>query len=124
MSHCVSFDGWCHYGLRQFKRAIAFYSEALSLDGNLLSSRFDLALILTESKRFSLASREYQQALDLAAPIGPLSRRGFLHVALIDLQHATKASPALAAETAVQRIVESLQAGLEKARAEGAGAAA
>jgi hypothetical protein len=85
-----------------------------------LSSQFDLALILAASKRFGMAVREYDRARERASRIGPLSRRGLLHVALIDLQRAVHAYPEVAAAPEVQGEVGSLKEDLEKARSEAA----
>jgi tetratricopeptide (TPR) repeat protein len=117
----LSMIGWCYYGLRQYKSAVSFYSEALSLDPNLLSSQFDLGLILAAFRRFEVALREYQRGLELAGQLPPACRRGFLHVGLVDLQTTMKASPKVAEAPEVQEAASLLQQALEQAWSERAG---
>jgi len=62
--------------------------EALSLNADLLSSRFDLALALMCAGRYELAVNEYRMGLQLVAKKNKLRQRGVLHVATDDLADA------------------------------------
>jgi len=115
-----SLIGWCYYGLRRYEQALSFYTEALSLNGNLLSSQFDVAVILAASKRCRPALREFERGLDVAASIGALARRGFLHVALVDLETEMRADPAVAQSPEIKVARGKLWDALAKAREEGA----
>lgn len=87
----LSLIGWCYYGLGDYGEAADFYNEALYLDPNLVSSQFDLALILAASNGAAGSLREYQRGVELTKSIGAPGRRGLLQVALIDLQRAIRA---------------------------------
>jgi tetratricopeptide (TPR) repeat protein len=111
--------GWCYYGCGEVEPAIRCVTEALSFDPGAVSSQFDLALLLAASKRFSLSLSEYQRWVELSqSKVKPLSRRGVLHVAAVDLQRARQADPKIRRAPEMKQALDLLQAKLESARVE------
>jgi len=88
----IGLCAWCHFGCDRLDLAIRLYSEALSMDrhGVLKSGQFDLALITTCTRRYSLAKREYQRAIELTYQAHPLLQKGLFSVAISDLKRAMR----------------------------------
>jgi tetratricopeptide (TPR) repeat protein len=90
---------WCQYRLGNFEEAARLGMRTLSRGGEqvsaVISTQFDLALILMCSGRYSLAVREYQRGLEFAQDVHPLRRHSTLGMALRDLQEALRERPKL-----------------------------
>jgi tetratricopeptide (TPR) repeat protein len=113
--------GWCHYGCGRLEPAIRLYSEALSLDrqGTLKSGQFDLALILACAKRYSVASREYERAADLAHQAHPWIQKYLFGVAIEDLKRAMEIRyPEFVSAPEVQACLARLKEEYEKVSAD------
>lgn len=81
--------GWCHYRLSRYDEAVRLIHASLSVDED-PSAQFDLGLVLLASSRLSLASAEYQRAIDLSAKKHVLRQRGLYYIALFDLVEAAR----------------------------------
>lgn len=82
--------GWCHYRLDHYDEAVRLIHASLLVDED-PSAQFDLGLVLLASSRSSLASAEYQRAVDLASKKHVLRQRGLYYIALFDLVEAARA---------------------------------
>jgi tetratricopeptide (TPR) repeat protein len=118
----MSLTGWCHYQLGHYDEAARLFIEALSLNADMVSTQFDLALALMCSERHSLALQEYQRGLELVKGKQVQRRRGLLYVALDDLREAVKAQSALAEVKEVQEGLELLKRAFDEATVSMAGA--
>jgi tetratricopeptide (TPR) repeat protein len=83
--------GWCRYSLAEHEEAVSLLADALSLDSDLISFRFDLGLALMCAGRHDHALREYQWGLMQTREQPILRQRGLLRVALVDLDDAKEA---------------------------------
>lgn len=96
--------GWCQYRLGHCETARLTFEQALGIEPDWLSVRFDLALVLLVLGRGAEAGAHFNQALALLAEPGGAARRGVAMVALDDLDDALRRGPALpAVAAAVQR---------------------
>jgi len=91
----LSLKGWCHYCLGQYDEAAQSFIETLSLNPGLISTQFDLALVLMRSQSYDLALKGYKQGLEMTANKHSLRRRGLLYIARDDLREAVKTPPSL-----------------------------
>lgn len=81
--------GWCHYRLARYDEAVRLLQASLVVDED-PSAQFDLGLVYLASSRASLASLEYQRAVDLASKKHRLRQRALYYIALFDLVEATR----------------------------------
>ncbi|WP_083930455.1 tetratricopeptide repeat protein [Methylovulum miyakonense] len=82
--------GWCHYRLARYDEAMRLLQQALSVDEEPITVRFDLALTMLAGSRDSLALTEYQGAIEMASKKHRLRQRGLYYIALFDLVDAAK----------------------------------
>ncbi len=110
--------GWCHYRLGEYDEAMRLFIDAVSLNVDVISTQFYLALTLMCSgwRWRPLAVREYRRGLDLADRKHILKRRGLLYAALRDLKDAVKALPELQRVNEFQEGRKLLEEALEKAK--------
>jgi tetratricopeptide (TPR) repeat protein len=113
----MSLIGWCHYCLGNYDEAIRLFIEAISLDSDIISAQFDVALSLMCSGRYELGLREYQRGLDLTDRKHVLRRRGLLYVALDDLREAITAQPDLKKVKEVREALKLLRMAFDKVKA-------
>jgi len=106
----ISLTGWCQYRLGDFEKAVHLFYEALTLNPDKVSNRFDLALSLACSGHYDEALSEYHQAIRTALGMPPLRLRGLAFVALDDLNLAIKLQPDLAIAPPVNEMVSLLKA--------------
>lgn len=88
--------GWCQLRLGYYDEAVATLREALNLDGRWTAVRFDLALALLCSGDRVHAALEYQRGVHQAENWGLERLRGYVRVALDDLEEALAERPDLA----------------------------
>jgi tetratricopeptide (TPR) repeat protein len=93
-AYILSLLGWCHYQLghveaSHYERALSHYSDALAQAlGDILSTQFDLALVLLCMGRGPAACQEYKWALKLTKERSLPRQRGLILVALQDVREA------------------------------------
>jgi tetratricopeptide (TPR) repeat protein len=105
--------GWCYSRLTEFDRSIGFLRRALDLDGELISTRFDLALSMLCAGNTD-AAREYQRGLGLLENPDIARRRDVLHVAIEDLRQADRHGIVSAANPALRTIVHTLKRAFDR----------
>ena len=91
----LSAVGWSRYRLGDFDAAVHDFAALAGRDANAIPEQFDLALILLCSGRPQLAEREYLRGLEMVGERHRRRRRGFLHVALADLEEAVTEVPGI-----------------------------
>jgi tetratricopeptide (TPR) repeat protein len=96
--------GWCQYRLGHLETACQAFEQALAVNADWLSVRFDLGLVQLVLGRGAEADAHYSHGLALLAAPGGAARRGAAMVALDDLDDAVRRWPAmLAPQAASQR---------------------
>jgi tetratricopeptide (TPR) repeat protein len=109
--------GWCHFRLGNYDEAVRCDIEALSREtSDLLAMRFNLALALMCSGKHGLAEHEYAQVLIWVERRDRLLRRGFLLVALDDIEDAQQTIPGLAEVGELQAVMTRLRASYDEAK--------
>jgi tetratricopeptide (TPR) repeat protein len=109
----LSLKGWCHYRLKEYDQAMRAFIDTLSLNSSYVSAQFDLALVMMCSEKYGLASRGYQQSLELTYTKPILRQRGLLFVAWDDLREAVQARLKLKEEA--QPTLDMLKGAYDKA---------
>jgi tetratricopeptide (TPR) repeat protein len=106
--------GWCQYKLGRLNDATASFTRALAIDGDWVSVRFDLGLVLLLRGDPRAAVQHCDHALRTLAHRAPHSRTGPVQVALDDLDAALTAHPHTAAFAAPlrYRLLDALQPAL------------
>ena len=103
-------SGWCNYRLGNDDEASRLLVEALSLSSNLVSTQFDLGLVLVTSSPDEAALEEYRRGVRLSESIDDLlTRRGLLYFARFDLEEASNEDDSLREMDAVREARELLK---------------
>ncbi|PKN28087.1 MAG: hypothetical protein CVU64_14790 [Deltaproteobacteria bacterium HGW-Deltaproteobacteria-21] len=82
---------WCNYRLNAYDEAVRLYRQALSLDVESVSIKFNIALAFLCSGRLELGLQEYRKGIDMSQGKSLLYRRGVLHETLRYLNEARQA---------------------------------
>jgi tetratricopeptide (TPR) repeat protein len=92
-SDTLTLIGWSHYRLEEYDEAIKTFIALVRDNPADISDQFNLALTLFGSNQPALARREYERGIEMASrkPI-PL-QRGWLHVAIDDMDVALEIEP-------------------------------
>ena len=111
-----SLIGWCQYKLGQYEEAEKIFEQSLSLNPNIISTWFDLALSQMCGEKYSLGLLSYQRTLEMVARKHVLKRRGLLYVAMYDLKRAVTTEMRLTTVKEVQQAMNLLEMAWEQAK--------
>jgi len=82
--------GWCYYRKKENSEAIRFLIDAVSLNPDLISAKFDLALVLMSNGQYKFSLEAYKNTVKYAQKMNEFARAGWLSVAKIDLEDAIR----------------------------------
>jgi tetratricopeptide (TPR) repeat protein len=85
-SHLLSILGWCHYCLGEYDKAIRCFNDVYSLNPEWIGNRFDLALALLCSGRYTLGIQEYSMSIKLTESKQVPNQHGLLCLAYYDFK--------------------------------------
>ena len=89
--------GWCLYRLGRLGEAAEVFERALAVDGDWVSVRFDLGLVLLQRGEAEAAAAEFRHALQALDGRPATARAAALRLALEDLDDALLRNPGPAA---------------------------
>lgn len=115
-AHTMSIVGWCQYRLGDYDEAVRLFLDALSLNADMISTQFDLALAFMCSGRNNFGLQQYQRSLELVRTKNIMKQQGLIQVALTDIKEALETRTELKNMQEIQKGKELLEGALKQLR--------
>jgi len=106
---------WCYYRLGEYQKAVDTYEQVMERTEDRLFNQFDYALSLMCNQEYQRSLQEYRQGIEWVSQRQPPGRRGFLYVAIDDLQEALVTHPSLAERQEARLVMGELQSAWQAA---------